>query len=88
MASSDSNTTTRQALTSWLFPVILAALIALSGYTWMGLSSRVDSIQNVAQEDRQRLSVIETNYRAIENRLIRIENKLDRIGGTSTEGLR
>ncbi len=63
----------------WALTVVLALLIAISGWTWHALATRVDVIQTTQAHRGERITKLEAEISLVKMQLERIESKLDRV---------
>ena len=63
----------------WLVGVLLTLTLTASGWAWASLAERLSNLERAGNARAERLAVVESQTHLLEERLTRIEAKLDRI---------
>lgn len=63
----------------WLLGAMFSLLLLFGGFIYSDVAQGQEKLAETVNTDRQRLSTLEAQYQDILRRLIRIEDKLDKI---------
>ena len=63
---------------AWVAGIVVPVMLGLGVFTWRGMEKRVDAQEVILQSNLQTDAAQEARLRSLEDRWVRIEDKLDR----------